>query len=51
MTKQRTTTSSRLWSRTTQALGKWWAAVITLPDRPNQAEESGLPPTMRFPYF
>jgi hypothetical protein len=30
MTKHRTTTG--LWSRTAQALGKFWAGVISLPD-------------------
>ncbi|HVH80937.1 MAG TPA: hypothetical protein VM782_16190 [Stellaceae bacterium] len=30
MTKQRAT--ARLWSRTTQILGKFWAGVVSLPD-------------------
>src|SRR5437870_5108632 len=29
--------SRRIWARTTQALGKLWAGVISLPDRPSDA--------------
>jgi hypothetical protein len=49
MTKHRTTTG--FWSRTTKALGKFWIGMLTLPDRPNHTDESGLPATLRFPHF
>ena len=50
MSADRTTRSPQLWSRATQALGKLWAGVVSLPDRPRHAarhDESYL----RFPMF
>jgi hypothetical protein len=51
MTKQRTTTSS-LWSRTTKALGKFWAGVISLPeDRRQTVSQRSWTDYTRFPPF
>jgi hypothetical protein len=50
MTKQHAT--SRLWSRTTKALGKLWAEMISLPDnRRSNAERAVWTDYPRFPPF
>jgi hypothetical protein len=55
MNTNRNSNSPRLWNRATQALGKWWAGVISLPDRPQPArrgdiyERDEIYP--RFPWF
>jgi len=50
MSDTRTTRSSRLWNRATQTLGKLWAEVISLPDRPQRAARADeIYP--RFPWF
>lgn len=50
MSTNRITHTPRLWRRTTQALGKLWAEVISLPDRPrhNPRHDEIYP---RFPWF
>jgi hypothetical protein len=51
MSKHRTTTS-RLWSRTTKALGKLWAGMITLPEDPRRTANQKLWTDFpRFPPF
>jgi len=35
MSKQHATKTSSLWGRTTKALGRLLAGVVSLPDRPN----------------
>jgi hypothetical protein len=50
MTKQHTTT--RLWSRTTKALGRLWAGVVSLPDDRRMAgERAAWTDFPRFPPF
>ena len=44
MTKQR---KNGLWNRTTQALGKLWAGVVSLPDNRRQVDQA----VWRFPPF
>jgi hypothetical protein len=52
MTKHRTTTSTGLWSRTAQALGKLWAGVVSLPDdRRQTAVRAVWTDYPRFPPF
>jgi hypothetical protein len=43
--------SRRLWTRTTQALGKLWAGVISLPDRHPAAAERDFEDYPRYPWF
>jgi hypothetical protein len=38
MNKQRTQGVATLWGRTTKALGRWLAGMITLPDDPRCAQ-------------
>jgi len=52
MTKHRTTAPTGLWHRTAQALGKWWAGVVSLPDdRRQMAARSSWTDYTRFPPF
>jgi hypothetical protein len=52
MTQHRTTTTSRLWRRTTKALGKLWAGMLTLPEDPRRAANEELWTDFpRFPPF
>ena len=41
----------RLWRRTTEALGKIWAGVVSLPDRLPRAAERDFRDYPRFPMF
>jgi hypothetical protein len=43
--------SRRIWTRTTQALGKFWAGVVSLPDRPSDAARRDFQDYPRFPCF
>jgi hypothetical protein len=40
MTKQRTNASTGLWSRTTRALGKLFAGMVSLPDDRRQTSRA-----------
>ena len=52
MSKHRTKTASRLWSRTTKALGKFWHGMITLPEDPRHtADQKDWTDFPRFPPF
>jgi hypothetical protein len=42
MTTHRTTTSSRLWNRTTKALGKLLAGMVSLPEDPRRKADRGV---------
>ena len=52
MSTLRTTTGSRrFWTRATQALGKLWAEMITLPDRSPGAPRREIDDYPRYPWF
>ena len=52
MTKERTTAPTGLWNRTTQALGKLWAGMVSLPDDRRQKVAPGSwTDYARFPPF
>jgi hypothetical protein len=41
-----------IWRRTTRALGKLWAKVVTLPEAPSAAARREVPPEVwRFPPY
>ena len=48
MSKPRTTNNSRLWGRTTKALGKFLNGMILLPQRHPLQSDEAYP---RFPWF
>jgi hypothetical protein len=43
MTKQRTTKTPGLWGRTTQALGRLLAGMVSLPERPQTRNDRDFP--------
>ncbi|HWD60608.1 MAG TPA: hypothetical protein VG308_20155 [Stellaceae bacterium] len=52
MTRQRTATATGLWGRATQALGKLWAGMVSLPDdRRQDATRAAWTDFSRFPPF
>ncbi|HZK90112.1 MAG TPA: hypothetical protein VFC56_08210 [Stellaceae bacterium] len=52
MSMPRTTTASRLWSRTAKTLGKFWHGMVTLPEDPRRnADQNAWTDFPRFPPF